>query len=75
MKKLKKLQIIEKVVTEHQAVKISMLLGTTRKKIWLDAQTANLLLKLFKAAPSENKEKLEALPWDRLCNLAWSFVA
>jgi peptidyl-tRNA hydrolase len=69
--KRSKLDIIKSVVSDHQYTKISMLLGTTRKKVILDVQTANLLLKLFQNAPQENISKLEALPWDRLCNLAW----
>lgn len=69
--KRSKLEIIKNVVNENQYTKISMLLGTTRKKVILDIQTANLLLKLFQSAPQENISKLEALTWDRLCNLAW----
>lgn len=74
MNKRSKYAIIETVVKEHQYTKISILMGTKRKSIILDVQTANLLYKLFNEAPPENKTKLEALQWHRLCNMAWSLV-
>ena len=72
---LSKLQIIEKCVREQQYTKVSMLIGTKRRKIILDVTTANLLLKMFQSAPINNISKLEALTWDRLVNLAWNRAA
>lgn len=74
MKRRSKFTIIEDVVTNQQCTKISMLVGTKRRTILLDYQTASLLLKLFNNAPVENKTKLEALGWDRLCNMAWTLT-
>ena len=76
MKRLSKLDIIKRVVEEQQCVKISMVIGVSKRRmVWLDIQTANLLLKVFERAPMENKTKLEALPWDRLVSLGWGCVA
>ena len=72
MKKRNKFSIIEDVVKNQQCTKISMLVGTKRRTVLLDYQTANLLLNLFNNAPLENRTKLEALGWDRLCNMAWA---
>lgn len=70
-KRMSKYAIIEQVVTECQATKISMLLGTKRRRVLLDVYSASRLLKMFDGAPIENREKLEALPWDRLVSISW----
>jgi hypothetical protein len=69
-----KLDIINDVINNQQYTKISMLLGTKRKTVILDFQTANLLKKLFDTSPTENIGKLQKLGWDRLCNMAWSMI-
>lgn len=74
-KRRSKLEIIKSVVENQQATKIRMVLGTGKSRtILLDYQTANLLLKVLNEAPPENLAKLQQLPWDRLCNLAWSLA-
>ncbi len=69
-----KLEIVKQVVEEQQYTKIKMLIGTKAKLVILDMTTASKILKLFTNAPLANIEKINALSWDRLCNMAWSPV-
>jgi len=71
-KKSTKLDIIKRVVEEKQYTKIKMFVGTKSKTVILDFTTANQLLRLFTNAPQENIDKINQLPWDRLCSMAWS---
>lgn len=67
-----KLEIIKSVVENHQYEKIKMHVGNKSKTVILDAVTANRLFKMLNDAPPENLTKLQALAWDRLCNMAWA---
>jgi hypothetical protein len=67
-----KYDIITRVINECQAIKIQYVIGAgKRRKIWLDLQTAHSIKRLIDAAPPENKTKIENMPWDRLCSIAW----
>lgn len=67
-----KLEIVKQVVEEQQCTKIKMLVGTKARTVLLDMTTASKILKLFTNAPLANIEKINALSWDRLCNMAWA---
>lgn len=72
MRRRTKLEIVRQVVEERQYTKIKMLVGGKARSVILDMTTANKILMLFTNAPLANIEKINALPWDRLCNMAWS---
>jgi hypothetical protein len=72
MKRRTKLEIIKQVVEEKQYTKIRMHVGNKPKTVVLDYVTADKMLKLFNNAPLANIDKINALAWDRLVNMAWS---
>ena len=72
MKRRTKLEIVKQVVEEKQYTKIRMHVGHKAKTVILDYTTAQKILKLFTNAPLANIEKINALAWDRLVNMAWS---
>ena len=66
-----KLAILERIVAEKQARKVSWtdLAGKSRKLL-IDLTTASLTLSVIRGINDQNRAKLLALPWPAMCNVA-----
>lgn len=65
-----KLQILEKIVSEHQSMKVQ----SGSKKIMLDVATACAILTVYNACNAINREKLLALDWPKMASVTWKLL-
>lgn len=70
-----KYEIVSRIVNDCQAEKIMMELGGKRRKVLMDAVTANRIKQVFEAVTEEKRAKLEKLGWEKLVAFAWRKIA
>jgi len=71
---MNKLQILEKIVSEGQYMKVKVNINGKNKKIDIDGFTANAMLKVARALNDVNRNKFFALDWLKMATVTWKLL-
>lgn len=70
-----KISILETIVAEKQAKKVSWNDGAKNRKLLIDLTSASVALKVINAVNDRNREKLLNMQWPHMLNTIWSVTA
>ena len=72
---MNRVQILEKIVQESQAMKVNVIDTGKSRKVLVDASSANVALRVIKLVNDTNRAKLLAMPLPKMINVCWAVTA